>query len=123
MPSTSAHSGVPEMTIGSIVFRVAEGDITKEEGDAIVNITNQAFNLKAGILIDIMCEKSKCDWKGWERRGASIFPLCFKPFYLFHCVVSVLLLRVQKFNAEVPETLSTCKLACLRLPCRKGKGN
>ncbi|NWH85565.1 PAR14 polymerase, partial [Aegithalos caudatus] len=46
--STSAHN-VPEMTIGSIVFRVAEGDITKEEGDAIVNITNQAFNLKTGV--------------------------------------------------------------------------
>ncbi|NWR07248.1 PAR14 polymerase, partial [Paradoxornis webbianus] len=47
-PSTSAQS-VPEMTIGSIVFRVAEGDITKEEGDAIVNITNQTFNLKTGV--------------------------------------------------------------------------
>ncbi|NWU40255.1 PAR14 polymerase, partial [Hylia prasina] len=44
--STSAHH---EMTIGSIVFRVAEGDITKEEGDAIVNITNHAFNLKTGV--------------------------------------------------------------------------
>ncbi|NWT22077.1 PAR14 polymerase, partial [Cardinalis cardinalis] len=48
VPSTSAHD-VPEMTIGSIVFRVAEGDITKEEGDAIVNITNQTFSLKTGV--------------------------------------------------------------------------
>ncbi|NWX59781.1 PAR14 polymerase, partial [Promerops cafer] len=48
VPSTSEQN-VPEMTIGSIVFRVAEGDITKEEGDAIVNITNQAFNLKTGV--------------------------------------------------------------------------
>ncbi|NWH33473.1 PAR14 polymerase, partial [Chloropsis hardwickii] len=48
VPSTSAHNG-PEMTIGSIVFRVAEGDITKEAGDAIVNITNQTFNLKTGV--------------------------------------------------------------------------
>ncbi|NWZ42339.1 PAR14 polymerase, partial [Brachypodius atriceps] len=46
--SASAHN-VPEMTIGSIVFRVVEGDITKEEGDAIVNITNQTFNLKTGV--------------------------------------------------------------------------
>ncbi|NWW31625.1 PAR14 polymerase, partial [Panurus biarmicus] len=45
---TSAHN-VPEMIIGSIMFRVAEGDITKEEGDAIVNITNQTFNLKTGV--------------------------------------------------------------------------
>ncbi|NXI15503.1 PAR14 polymerase, partial [Irena cyanogastra] len=48
VPSTSAHN-VPEMTIGSVLFRVAEGDITKEEGDAIVNVTNQTFNLKTGV--------------------------------------------------------------------------
>ncbi|NXR93835.1 PAR14 polymerase, partial [Hypocryptadius cinnamomeus] len=48
VPSTSAHN-VSEMTIGSIVFRVAEGDITKEEGDAIVNITNPTFSLKTGV--------------------------------------------------------------------------
>ncbi|NXB45478.1 PAR14 polymerase, partial [Leucopsar rothschildi] len=46
--STSADN-VLEVTIGSLVFRVAEGDITKEEGDAIVNITNVAFNLKTGV--------------------------------------------------------------------------
>ncbi|NWW21055.1 PAR14 polymerase, partial [Falcunculus frontatus] len=46
--STSAHN-VFEMTIGSIVFQVAEGDITKEEKDVIVNITNQTFSLKIGV--------------------------------------------------------------------------
>ncbi|NXQ57750.1 PAR14 polymerase, partial [Anthoscopus minutus] len=46
--STSAHN-VLEMIIGSIVFQVEEGDITKEGGDAIVNITNLAFNLKTGV--------------------------------------------------------------------------
>ncbi|NWI75535.1 PAR14 polymerase, partial [Dryoscopus gambensis] len=46
--STSAQN-VLEMAIGSIVFRVAEGDITKEEEDVIVNITNQTFNLKIGV--------------------------------------------------------------------------
>ncbi|NXM44311.1 PAR14 polymerase, partial [Gymnorhina tibicen] len=46
--STSAHD-VLEMTIGSVVFRVAEGDITKEEEDVIVNITNQTFSLKIGV--------------------------------------------------------------------------
>ncbi|NXT67623.1 PAR14 polymerase, partial [Chaetops frenatus] len=46
--STSAQN-VLEMTIGSIVFRVAEGDITKEDGDVIVNITNQTFSLKLGV--------------------------------------------------------------------------
>ncbi|NXB17225.1 PAR14 polymerase, partial [Rhagologus leucostigma] len=46
--STSAHN-VLEVEIGSIVFQVAEGDITKEEEDVIVNITNQTFSLKIGV--------------------------------------------------------------------------
>ncbi|NXU85255.1 PAR14 polymerase, partial [Xiphorhynchus elegans] len=46
--STSAHN-LLEMTIGSIMFQVGEGDITKEEGDVIVNITNQTFSLKTGV--------------------------------------------------------------------------
>ncbi|NWV70076.1 PAR14 polymerase, partial [Malurus elegans] len=48
LSSTSAHD-VHEVTIGSIVFRVVEGDITKEEADVILNITNQTFNLKIGV--------------------------------------------------------------------------
>ncbi|NXM84284.1 PAR14 polymerase, partial [Oenanthe oenanthe] len=51
--STSAQN-VLEVTIGSLVFRVAEGDITKEEGDAIVNITNLTFNLKRGVSSAIL---------------------------------------------------------------------
>ncbi|XP_027750895.1 protein mono-ADP-ribosyltransferase PARP14 [Empidonax traillii] len=46
--STSAQN-LLEMTIGSIMFQVAEGDITKEKGDVIVNITNQTFSLKTGV--------------------------------------------------------------------------
>ncbi|NXU37475.1 PAR14 polymerase, partial [Drymodes brunneopygia] len=47
--SSNSANNVLEMTIGSIVFRVAEGDITKEEVDVIVNITNHTFNLKTGV--------------------------------------------------------------------------
>ncbi|KAM9629685.1 protein mono-ADP-ribosyltransferase PARP14-like isoform 2-T2 [Morphnus guianensis] len=47
--SSAPAQNVHEMTIGSIVFRVAEGDITKEEADVIVNITNQTFSLKTGV--------------------------------------------------------------------------
>ncbi|NXP49794.1 PAR14 polymerase, partial [Heliornis fulica] len=47
--SSSPAQDVCEITIGSIVFRVEEGDITKEEGDVIVNITNSTFNLKTGV--------------------------------------------------------------------------
>ncbi|XP_074684764.1 protein mono-ADP-ribosyltransferase PARP14-like isoform X1 [Strix aluco] len=47
--SSTPAENVHEMTFGSVVFRVAEGDITKEEGDVIVNITNQTFSLKTGV--------------------------------------------------------------------------
>ncbi|XP_009572054.1 PREDICTED: poly [ADP-ribose] polymerase 14-like, partial [Fulmarus glacialis] len=47
--SSTPAQDVHEMTIGSVVFRVAEGDITKEDGDVIVNITNQTFSLKTGV--------------------------------------------------------------------------
>ncbi|KAM9380258.1 protein mono-ADP-ribosyltransferase PARP14 [Phaethornis superciliosus] len=40
---------VYEMMFGSILFQVAEGDITHEATDVIVNITNQSFNLKTGV--------------------------------------------------------------------------
>ncbi|NWW79438.1 PAR14 polymerase, partial [Climacteris rufus] len=46
--STSAHNGL-EVTFGTIVFQVTEGDITKEEVDVIVNITNETFSLKTGV--------------------------------------------------------------------------
>ncbi|NXT34959.1 PAR14 polymerase, partial [Pelecanoides urinatrix] len=56
--STPAQ-GVHEMTIGSVVFRVAEGDITKEDGDVIVNITNKTFSLKTGVSRAILNSAGK----------------------------------------------------------------
>ncbi|XP_009947420.1 PREDICTED: poly [ADP-ribose] polymerase 14-like [Leptosomus discolor] len=47
--SSAPAQNVHEMTIGSVIFRVAEGDITKEESDVIVNVTNQTFSLKTGV--------------------------------------------------------------------------
>ena len=48
-PISNPARDVYEMRIGSITFQVAAGDITKETGDVIVNISNQAFNLKTGV--------------------------------------------------------------------------
>ncbi|NXU56616.1 PAR14 polymerase, partial [Turnix velox] len=47
--SSASAQDVHEMMLGSLVFRVAEGDITKEEADVIVNVTNQTFSLKRGV--------------------------------------------------------------------------
>ncbi|XP_030436581.1 protein mono-ADP-ribosyltransferase PARP14 isoform X1 [Gopherus evgoodei] len=48
-PITTPVQGVHEMQIGSITFQIASGDITTEKTDVIVNISNQTFNLKAGV--------------------------------------------------------------------------
>ncbi|NWJ02552.1 PAR14 polymerase, partial [Crypturellus undulatus] len=48
-PVSTPAQDVHEMMIGSIVFQVAIGDITKEKSDVIVNITNKTFNLKKGV--------------------------------------------------------------------------
>ncbi|XP_061464993.1 protein mono-ADP-ribosyltransferase PARP14-like isoform X2 [Rhineura floridana] len=41
--------GIHEMQIGSIQFQVVTGDITKENTDVIVNVTNSTFNAKSGV--------------------------------------------------------------------------
>ncbi|XP_009994325.1 PREDICTED: poly [ADP-ribose] polymerase 14 [Chaetura pelagica] len=56
---STAAQGVQEVTIGSVVFQVAEGDITKEETDVIVNVTNQTFNLKTGVSKAILLGAGK----------------------------------------------------------------
>ncbi|XP_006137712.2 protein mono-ADP-ribosyltransferase PARP14 [Pelodiscus sinensis] len=48
-PVTAPRQDVHEMQIGSIIFQIASGDITKEKVDVIVNISNKLFNLKTGV--------------------------------------------------------------------------
>ncbi|XP_019378093.1 PREDICTED: poly [ADP-ribose] polymerase 14-like isoform X2 [Gavialis gangeticus] len=45
----TSTKGRYEMQIGSIKFQVGQGDITKEETDVIVNVSNKSFSLKAGV--------------------------------------------------------------------------
>ncbi|XP_069717592.1 protein mono-ADP-ribosyltransferase PARP14 isoform X2 [Phaenicophaeus curvirostris] len=57
--SSAPAQNVNEMTIGSILFQVVEGDITKENGDVIVNITNSTFNLRTGVSKAILSGAGK----------------------------------------------------------------
>ncbi|KAM4697941.1 protein mono-ADP-ribosyltransferase PARP14 [Rhinophrynus dorsalis] len=41
--------GVHEMRIGSVMYQVKTGDITKEDTDVIVNSSNEKFNLRTGV--------------------------------------------------------------------------
>ncbi|XP_062830387.1 protein mono-ADP-ribosyltransferase PARP14 isoform X2 [Anolis carolinensis] len=45
----SSESGVHTLQIGSVTLQVECGDITQETTDAIVNITNESFNLNTGV--------------------------------------------------------------------------
>ncbi|XP_026521210.1 poly [ADP-ribose] polymerase 14-like [Notechis scutatus] len=53
-PSSALKYGILKMQIGSVELQLEEGDITKQKTDAIVNITNQTFNLRNGVSKAIM---------------------------------------------------------------------
>ncbi|KAM4626273.1 protein mono-ADP-ribosyltransferase PARP14-like isoform 2-T2 [Discoglossus pictus] len=46
---TTPTLGVNEMKIGTIIYQVKTGDLTKENTDIIVNSTSAEFNLKTGV--------------------------------------------------------------------------
>lgn len=46
--SSTPKSGILKTQIGSLELQLEQGDITKQTTDAIVNITNQTFNLQTG---------------------------------------------------------------------------
>uniref|UniRef100_A0A8C2KIW5 Poly [ADP-ribose] polymerase n=1 Tax=Cyprinus carpio TaxID=7962 RepID=A0A8C2KIW5_CYPCA len=46
---SSPSLGVHTMQLGQVILEVSSGDITKEKTDAIVNSSNYAFSLKAGV--------------------------------------------------------------------------
>ncbi|XP_063144808.1 protein mono-ADP-ribosyltransferase PARP14-like [Candoia aspera] len=41
--------GIHKMQIGSVELQVEQGDITEQKTDAVINITNQTFNLRDGV--------------------------------------------------------------------------
>uniref|UniRef100_A0A8C3R8Q2 Poly [ADP-ribose] polymerase n=1 Tax=Cyanoderma ruficeps TaxID=181631 RepID=A0A8C3R8Q2_9PASS len=53
-PVSDEQLGVHEMKIGSITLQIVSGDITKEDTDVIVNISNPSFDAKTGVFKAIM---------------------------------------------------------------------
>ncbi|KAM6307502.1 protein mono-ADP-ribosyltransferase PARP14 [Aegotheles albertisi] len=53
-PVSTEALGVSEMQIGSITLQVLSGDITKEDTEVIVNISNPAFDATSGVFKAIM---------------------------------------------------------------------
>ncbi|NWY57574.1 PAR15 polymerase, partial [Chionis minor] len=54
MPVSAEVLGVHEMQIGSVTLQVISGDITKEDTEVIVNITNSTFDATTGVFKAIM---------------------------------------------------------------------
>uniref|UniRef100_A0A8C5TV02 Poly [ADP-ribose] polymerase n=1 Tax=Malurus cyaneus samueli TaxID=2593467 RepID=A0A8C5TV02_9PASS len=53
-PVSTEELGVHEMKIGSITLQVISGDITKEDTEVIVNISNSTFDAQTGVFKAIM---------------------------------------------------------------------
>ncbi|XP_049670417.1 protein mono-ADP-ribosyltransferase PARP14-like isoform X2 [Accipiter gentilis] len=53
-PVSTEVLGVHEMQIGSITLQVISGDITKEDTEVIVNISNPTFDARSGVFKAIM---------------------------------------------------------------------
>uniref|UniRef100_A0A8C6Y7K6 Poly [ADP-ribose] polymerase n=1 Tax=Naja naja TaxID=35670 RepID=A0A8C6Y7K6_NAJNA len=53
---STLKNGILKMQIGSVELQLEEGDITKQKTDAIVNITNQTFNLRNGMFFNTIAD-------------------------------------------------------------------
>ncbi|NWI32446.1 PAR14 polymerase, partial [Sula dactylatra] len=109
--SSAPAQGVHEMTIGSIVFRVAEGDITKEEGDVIVNITNESFSLKTGVSRAILNGAGKAV----EDECAQLASQCNKSYIITQaghlpCKKIIHFVAQEDIKMLVSEVLQECEL-------------
>ncbi|NXW32657.1 PAR15 polymerase, partial [Phaetusa simplex] len=54
MPVSTEVLGVHEMQVGSVTLQVISGDITKEDTEVIVNVTNSTFDATTGVFRAIM---------------------------------------------------------------------
>ncbi|XP_038607892.1 protein mono-ADP-ribosyltransferase PARP14-like [Tachyglossus aculeatus] len=65
IPSNPDRVGIPAVEIGPVRLEVTCGDITREDGDAVVNITNTTLTLRRGVSKAIM-----------EAAGQDIVDIC-----------------------------------------------
>lgn len=70
------------MKIGSITLQVIRGDITKEDTEVIVNLSNSSFDAKTGIILNMQFLSNKSGLvfrKGYtkELSTSETFMKCF----------------------------------------------
>ncbi|XP_009990895.1 PREDICTED: poly [ADP-ribose] polymerase 14-like, partial [Tauraco erythrolophus] len=93
-PVSTEVLGVHEMQIGSITLQVISGDITKEDTEVIVNISNSTFDATSGVFKAIMDAagsqvKGECAQHAGKHQSGFITTqggklLCSKIIHLIH---------------------------------------
>ncbi|OPJ79796.1 poly [ADP-ribose] polymerase 14 [Patagioenas fasciata monilis] len=110
-PVSTEGLGVHEMQIGSITVQVITGDITKEDTEVIVNISNPTFDAQGGVFKAIMdaagsqVEEECRQYAGQLRSGFITTQggnlLCSKIIHLIHN---------NNVKCQVTKVLNECQL-------------
>uniref|UniRef100_A0A672TKW3 Poly [ADP-ribose] polymerase n=1 Tax=Strigops habroptila TaxID=2489341 RepID=A0A672TKW3_STRHB len=106
-PVSTDARGVHEMQIGTITLQVISGDITKEDAEVIVNISNPTFDATSGVFKAIMDAagsqvEEECAQYGIgfiTTQGGKL--LCRKIIHLIHN---------RNVNHQVSKVLNECEL-------------
>ncbi|NXV47658.1 PAR15 polymerase, partial [Uria aalge] len=110
MPVPTEVLGVHEMQVGSVTLQVISGDITKQDTEVIVNITNSTFDATTGVFRAIMdaagsqVEKECDQYAGLSENGMVITQggklLCKKIMHL---------INAKNVKSEVSIVLEKCE--------------
>ncbi|KAK2532383.1 poly [ADP-ribose] polymerase 14 [Columba livia] len=110
-PVSTEVLGVHEMQIGSITVQVITGDITKEDTEVIVNISNPTFDAQGGVFKAIMDAagsqvKEECRQYAGQLQSGFITTeggnlLCSKIIHLIHN---------NNVKSQVTKVLNECQL-------------
>ncbi|KAM9287600.1 protein mono-ADP-ribosyltransferase PARP14 isoform 2-T2 [Morus bassanus] len=114
-PVSTEGLGVHEMQIGSITLQVISGDITKEDTEVIVNISNPTFDATSGVFKAIMdaagseVEEECAQYAGQFQSGFITTEggnlLCSKIIHLIHN---------NNVKSQVSKVLHECELMMYR---------
>ncbi|XP_063197726.1 protein mono-ADP-ribosyltransferase PARP14-like isoform X2 [Chroicocephalus ridibundus] len=109
-PVSTEVLGVHEMQVGSVTLQVITGDITKEDTEVIVNVTNSTFDATTGVFRAIMdaagsqVEKECAQYAGLSEKGMVITQggklLCKKIMHL---------INAKNVKIEVSIVLEECE--------------
>ncbi|NXY72092.1 PAR15 polymerase, partial [Glareola pratincola] len=109
-PVSTEVLGVHEMQVGSVTLQVISGDITKEDTEVIVNITNSTFDATTGVFRAIMdaagsqVEEECAQYAGLSENGMLITQggklLCKKIMHL---------INAKNVKSEVSIVLEKCE--------------